>query len=148
MIAVLSSNGEVFTFTLPSPAEYEASGKGKQRAAVQPQRVWALRKQFSAVKVCTDDVYYSLQIQFTIYMRIRIRTLPLALMARSLYALNLDTSLFVRGISNPDRAAPAIQARRSSSSASHISNVSSVFAQILLALMGCCGSTISRRAYK
>lgn len=57
MIAALSSNGEVFTFTLPSPAEYEANSKGKQRAVVQPQRVWALRKQFSAVKVCKTYVF-------------------------------------------------------------------------------------------
>lgn len=37
--AALSTNGELFTFTLPTTG------------AVKPQRVWALRKQFSAVTV-------------------------------------------------------------------------------------------------
>ncbi|OBZ74066.1 BTB/POZ domain-containing protein 1 [Grifola frondosa] len=44
--AALSSNGELFTFTVPSPSESNVSS-GKPRVAVQPQRVWALRKQTS-----------------------------------------------------------------------------------------------------
>ncbi|KAI0630756.1 hypothetical protein C8Q77DRAFT_224911 [Trametes polyzona] len=47
--AALSSSGEVFTFSLPSPPEAGASAS-KSRFVVQPQRVWALRKQFSAVR--------------------------------------------------------------------------------------------------
>ncbi|KZT25316.1 hypothetical protein NEOLEDRAFT_1065494 [Neolentinus lepideus HHB14362 ss-1] len=47
--AALSTNGEVFTFNVPTPNECldTSSTKG---GAVKPQRVWALRKQFSAVK--------------------------------------------------------------------------------------------------
>ena len=48
--AALSSTGELFTFSLPSPPE-SSSGTHKSRFNVQPQRVWALRKQFSAVRV-------------------------------------------------------------------------------------------------
>ncbi|KAI0358283.1 hypothetical protein OH77DRAFT_1421600 [Trametes cingulata] len=47
--AALSSSGEVFTFTLPTPPDAGASAT-KSRFTVQPQRVWALRKQFSAVR--------------------------------------------------------------------------------------------------
>nr|VWO99799.1 FAD-dependent monooxygenase DEP2 (EC (Depudecin biosynthesis cluster protein 2) [Ganoderma boninense] len=47
--AALSSSGELFTFTLPSPPDGGASSS-KSRFNVQPQRVWALRKQFSAVR--------------------------------------------------------------------------------------------------
>ncbi|KAH9849864.1 hypothetical protein C2E23DRAFT_341162 [Lenzites betulinus] len=47
--AALSSSGEVFTFALPSPPEPGANAS-KSRSIVQPQRVWALRKQFSAVR--------------------------------------------------------------------------------------------------
>ncbi|OSD05302.1 hypothetical protein PYCCODRAFT_1457329 [Trametes coccinea BRFM310] len=49
VFAALSSSGEVFTFSLPSPPEPGASAS-KSRFVVQPQRVWALRKQFSAVR--------------------------------------------------------------------------------------------------
>lgn len=49
--AALSSSGEVFTFSLPPPPDVGASAT-KSRFVVQPQRVWALRKQFSAVRVC------------------------------------------------------------------------------------------------
>lgn len=45
LFAALSSNGELFTFSVP--INDAAQGKG-----IKPQRVWALRKQFSAVKVC------------------------------------------------------------------------------------------------
>ncbi|OJT15368.1 BTB/POZ domain-containing protein 1 [Trametes pubescens] len=47
--AALSSSGEVFTFSLPPPPDVSASAT-KSRFVVQPQRVWALRKQFSAVR--------------------------------------------------------------------------------------------------
>ncbi|RDX54165.1 hypothetical protein OH76DRAFT_1398482 [Lentinus brumalis] len=47
--AALSSTGELFMFTLPSPPESGTSAS-KSRFNVQPQRVWALRKQFSAVR--------------------------------------------------------------------------------------------------
>ncbi len=61
--AALSSTGELFMFTLPSPPESGTSAS-KSRFNVQPQRVWALRKQFSAVRVrihprvCADSVSY------------------------------------------------------------------------------------------
>ncbi|KZT68694.1 hypothetical protein DAEQUDRAFT_757422 [Daedalea quercina L-15889] len=50
--AALSSNGELFTFSVPSSSDLGAStsGSGKPRAAIVPQRVWALRKKFTAVK--------------------------------------------------------------------------------------------------
>ncbi|KAF4569403.1 hypothetical protein EYR36_009193 [Pleurotus pulmonarius] len=43
--AALSANGEVFMFSFGNP-----SSDGNGRTSVKPQRVWALRKQFSAVK--------------------------------------------------------------------------------------------------
>lgn len=46
--AALSSNGEVFTFSAPSSGLDSTSGEAR---AFKPQRVWALRKKFSAVKV-------------------------------------------------------------------------------------------------
>lgn len=58
VFAALSSNGELFTFSLPNPpftAESASgagsAGQGRNREVVRPQRVWALRKKFSAVKV-------------------------------------------------------------------------------------------------
>ena len=48
--AALSSSGELFTFHLQSPPE-PGGNASKSRFNVQPQRVWALRKQFSAVRV-------------------------------------------------------------------------------------------------
>ncbi|KAJ6490578.1 hypothetical protein C8R47DRAFT_1319740 [Mycena vitilis] len=46
--AALSSNGELFTFSVPDPSEADANaGRG---LGFKPQRVWALRKQFSAVR--------------------------------------------------------------------------------------------------
>jgi len=50
LFAALSSNGELFTFTVPSPSESAGSTSSKPRAAIVPQRVWALRKKFSAVR--------------------------------------------------------------------------------------------------
>ncbi|KAJ7481215.1 hypothetical protein B0H11DRAFT_2024703 [Mycena galericulata] len=46
--AALSSNGELFTFSVPDPSEADANaGRG---VGFKPQRVWALRKQFSAAR--------------------------------------------------------------------------------------------------
>ncbi|KAF8959590.1 hypothetical protein BDZ97DRAFT_1666960 [Flammula alnicola] len=45
--AALSLNGEVFTFSAPKPNADSIPGEGR---AFTPQRVWALRKKFSAVK--------------------------------------------------------------------------------------------------
>ncbi|KAF7363815.1 hypothetical protein MSAN_01039400 [Mycena sanguinolenta] len=46
--AALSSNGELFTFSVTDPSETDANaGRG---SGFKPQRVWALRKQFSAVR--------------------------------------------------------------------------------------------------
>ncbi|KAG2151135.1 uncharacterized protein EDB93DRAFT_1141174, partial [Suillus bovinus] len=46
-IAALSSNGEVFTFTSQPIGE---SDSAKSSPAFKPQRIWALRRQFSAVQ--------------------------------------------------------------------------------------------------
>ena len=52
VFAALSSNGELFTFVLPPPTDaLVPPGWGKAREVVRPQRVWALRKKFSSVKV-------------------------------------------------------------------------------------------------
>jgi hypothetical protein len=49
--AALSSIGDVFTFSLPNPAE-DVSKDGRDRhVTVKPQLIWALRKSFTAVKV-------------------------------------------------------------------------------------------------
>ncbi|KAF8885070.1 hypothetical protein CPB84DRAFT_141917 [Gymnopilus junonius] len=45
--AALSSNGEVFTFSSPNVNPDLTTGEGR---GFKPQRVWALRKKFSAVK--------------------------------------------------------------------------------------------------
>ena len=47
--AAVSSSGEVFTFSVPGSSEMDASGKDK--TVIKPQRVWALRKQFTGVRV-------------------------------------------------------------------------------------------------
>ncbi|KDQ06630.1 hypothetical protein BOTBODRAFT_245013 [Botryobasidium botryosum FD-172 SS1] len=47
--AALSTLGDVFLFSLPPATELEKEGKDKW-ADIKPQRVWALRKQHSAVK--------------------------------------------------------------------------------------------------
>ena len=59
VFAALSSNGEVFTFSVPNLGSTMESGsvplsEGRVGggAPFKPQRVWALRKKFSAVKVC------------------------------------------------------------------------------------------------
>ena len=44
--ATVSSAGEIFTFSAPTPIT-----SGERHLPVQPQRVWALRKQWSAVHV-------------------------------------------------------------------------------------------------
>ena len=50
--AALSSNGEVFTFSAsPAPNSDASTGDGRTAGSVsKPQRVWALRKKFSAVR--------------------------------------------------------------------------------------------------
>lgn len=50
--AALSSNGEVFTFSAsPAPNLDSSTGDGRTAGSVsKPQRVWALRKKFSAVR--------------------------------------------------------------------------------------------------
>ncbi|KAF9456753.1 hypothetical protein BDZ94DRAFT_1345506 [Collybia nuda] len=47
--AALALNGELFTFTVPGVTESDGA-PGKERPSFKPQRVWALRKKFSAVK--------------------------------------------------------------------------------------------------
>jgi hypothetical protein len=50
--AALTSNGELFVFSVPKAGEADESvSSGKERMSIKPQRVWALRKQFSAVAV-------------------------------------------------------------------------------------------------
>ena len=63
----LSENGEVFVFGLDNPTssiaqqqqEIDAAQMVKQGVTVRPQRVWALRKQFSAVKVRTCPICFN-----------------------------------------------------------------------------------------
>ncbi|KAF8141324.1 hypothetical protein EV363DRAFT_1203942 [Boletus edulis] len=51
LFAALSSNGEVFTFSLPTATEAEGSAHvAGNRGLVKPQRAWALRRQFSSVR--------------------------------------------------------------------------------------------------
>ncbi|KAG8221195.1 hypothetical protein J3R82DRAFT_2760 [Butyriboletus roseoflavus] len=54
LFAALSSNGEVFTFSLPTTTETEGNVSGVHaggsRGQVKPQRAWALRRQFSSVR--------------------------------------------------------------------------------------------------
>ncbi|KAF8549155.1 hypothetical protein OG21DRAFT_1606575 [Imleria badia] len=51
LFAALSSNGEVFTFSLPTATEAEGNvHAGGNRGQVKPQRAWALRRQFSSVR--------------------------------------------------------------------------------------------------
>lgn len=52
VVAALSFNGELFTFSVPSLTEADNT-PGKDRLNFKPQRVWALRKKFTAVKVCS-----------------------------------------------------------------------------------------------
>ena len=55
--AALSSNGEVFTFSLNPPPSVPmtdtnaAQNKNTGAVSVKLQRIWSLRKQFSAVNV-------------------------------------------------------------------------------------------------
>jgi alpha-tubulin suppressor-like RCC1 family protein len=64
-MAALSVNGELFMFNVPDPSSSEVT-TSKERASIKAARVWALRKQFSAVKdaalgadgsviICTDS---------------------------------------------------------------------------------------------
>ena len=60
--AALSSIGDVFTFTLPNPAEDVSKDIRDRHVNVKPQLIWALRKSFTAVKAsrhviaATDNV--------------------------------------------------------------------------------------------
>ncbi|OSX64580.1 hypothetical protein POSPLADRAFT_1073959 [Postia placenta MAD-698-R-SB12] len=50
-IAALSTNGEVFTFTVPAPSDASSgTDRNKGRNTIVPQRVWALRKKVTAVR--------------------------------------------------------------------------------------------------
>ena len=49
--AALSSIGDVFTFSLPNPAEDVSKDARDRHVTVKPQLIWALRKSFTAVKV-------------------------------------------------------------------------------------------------
>ena len=61
VFAALSRNGELFTWGVGAPDAPSSGGAGgkdkererEKREAIRPQRVWALRKQFSAVRVST-----------------------------------------------------------------------------------------------
>jgi len=53
LFAALSFNGELFTFSVPSLVEADSSTV-KDRSNFKPQRVWALRKKITAVKVCSQ----------------------------------------------------------------------------------------------
>ncbi|KAF6760676.1 hypothetical protein DFP72DRAFT_1091851 [Ephemerocybe angulata] len=75
LVAALSSNGEVFTFSPPSvSSEHNNDGNPDVRHPFQPQRIWALRKKFSSVQdvaigpggsiiICTESGH--------VYVRIR-----------------------------------------------------------------------------
>ena len=49
--AALSTIGDVFTFSLPNPAEDVSKEARDRHVTVKPQLIWALRKSFTAVKV-------------------------------------------------------------------------------------------------
>jgi len=55
MFATVSSAGEIFTFNAPTPPL-----PGERPSPVQPQRVWALRKQWSAVNVRPEPSFFLL----------------------------------------------------------------------------------------
>ena len=54
--ATVSSAGEIFTFSVPTPPP-----SGERQSPVQPQRVWALRKQWSAVHVSHQSCLFLLK---------------------------------------------------------------------------------------
>lgn len=56
MFATVSSAGEIFTFNAPTPPS-----SGERQLPVQPQRVWALRKQWSAVHVSHQSCLFFLK---------------------------------------------------------------------------------------
>lgn len=85
--AALSDLGDVFTFTINA----DASSRGKF-VPVKPQRIWAIRKQMSAVVVRTFHIR-----TFDPFLRtISCRTLHLVLMEDSSYVPSLDTYSFAR----------------------------------------------------
>jgi hypothetical protein len=50
VFAALSSIGDVFTFSLPNPAEDVSKDMRDRHVIVKPQLIWALRKRFDAVQ--------------------------------------------------------------------------------------------------
>jgi inhibitor of Bruton tyrosine kinase len=53
--AALTYNGELFTFAVHKPGETDVgTTAGKERMIIKPQRIWTLRKKFSAVAVCVS----------------------------------------------------------------------------------------------
>ena len=53
--AVLSSIGDVFTFSLPNPLDDVSKDVRERHVIVKPQLIWALRKRFTAVKVRPNE---------------------------------------------------------------------------------------------
>lgn len=87
----LSELGDVFTFTSPT----EGSGTaGRPKLTLKPQRVWALRKQMSAVVVSPQKsrLVHPSPNMFPIRMSLQVLT------AHSYCALIPDTSLYGRGL--------------------------------------------------
>lgn len=100
--AALSTNGEVFTFSFPSPGE--STNREGINVLVKPQRVWALRKQFSAVKVRTgDDTLLTNTLSHHVF-----RTSSLVLMAQLSSAPNQATFLSDHGTSDPPLIRPLL----------------------------------------
>jgi hypothetical protein len=89
--AALSSNGEVFTFSAPSSTSDTNPGEGR---AFKPQRVWALRKKFSAVKVSL----FCCRVLSSFSFLNRFRTLLLVRMAPLLSARSQGMFSSARGI--------------------------------------------------
>jgi hypothetical protein len=61
--ATVSSAGEIFTFSAPTPPP-----SGGRQLPVQPQRVWALRKQWSAVHVSRQSCLFLLNAEIIAYL--------------------------------------------------------------------------------
>ena len=118
--AALSSNGEVFTFSAPSSTSDTNPGEGR---AFKPQRVWALRKKFSAVKV---SLFVCWPCRLSRFSRLnRCRTLPLVRMAPLSSARSQGMFSSARGIRR------VRVGKRSSSSGCRLFSVSRRFARIV-----------------
>ena len=85
----LSELGDLFTFTSPTDA---AGTAGRPKWTLKPQRVWALRKQMSAVVVSWRDWLIRSLTHISPF-----RMLRQGKMGHSFYALNRDMSMCVRG---------------------------------------------------